>query len=633
MDLAVGGEEAAEGSNNPRNLEIYENIGTGFQMIYQEISTGINLGSCDWGDYDKDGDLDLLVTGSTFGNSTFRNTSIIDNTAGGFVKNTDIALIGVGSGSGEWGDYDNDGDLDILLNGNTFEGNVFDRITLIYENTNSGFNVVFESTFTGTEEGEATWGDYDDDGDLGVLVIGRNSDDFTDLTASIYENRGDDFIKFEDLASGVRIGSVSWGDYENDGDLDILLAGQDTESNTITRIYLNGNGTNTFSTNTPPTTPTNLAQEINDASIFFSWDPSSDNQTAQDGLNYNLHLRSDNDTLITSQSRLNGYRKLVAGGNAGSLKSIEFPLELDPGDYYWKVQAIDNSFAGSAFSNESTFHINFPPEIIGLVNPLTTPEETPLLIMLEDLVVSDPDNEFPSDFSLTVTVIEGENYIVENNEIIPDTDFNGMITIGLQVTDGADESEVLQISIEVTPVNDVPVILDTNVTFSTLESTPLLINVNDLVIQDPDNTFPDDFTLTVLDGENYSVNENQVIPDPDFSGTLSISIVVNDGTDDSAPFNTEVVVEEVVGLQNEFVLENFVVYPNPAEDYLHINATNLFENYHIKIYSLGGHLIYDTLVQNTEETHSVDLSSYNQGTYIIQFIGKGESGAMLFIKR
>ncbi|WP_185152431.1 hypothetical protein, partial [Fulvivirga aurantia] len=42
------------------------------------------------------------------------------------------------------------------------------------------------------------------------------------------------------------------------------------------------------------------------------------------------------------------------------------------------------------------------PVITGLVQPLTTPEETPLSISLSDLTVEDADSNYPDDFTLTV---------------------------------------------------------------------------------------------------------------------------------------------------------------------------------------------------------------------------------------
>ena len=276
LDLAIGGEEAADGSNNPRNIEIYENTATGFLRVYQELNTGITLGSVDWGDYDQDGDLDLLLTGFS-STATSRRSSIIDNTSDGFSRNTAVELIGVASGSGKWGDYDNDGDLDILLNGSTFEEGVLDRQTLIYQNTANEFALVFEDVFIGTEEGEADWGDFDSDGDLDILVIGRGSDDFDDLNAKIYENTGSGFTELEDLTTGVRIGSAAWGDFENDGDLDILLAGQDAESNTITRIYRNTDGSNSYTPNTSPTAPTELSTTTTSGNVSISWSKATDN--------------------------------------------------------------------------------------------------------------------------------------------------------------------------------------------------------------------------------------------------------------------------------------------------------------------------------------------------------------------
>jgi hypothetical protein len=86
----------------------------------------------DWGDYDNDGDLDLVVTG--FDGSPYAAT-IYENQGGGvFAPLTNAGLAGVSfgsSGSGAWGDFDNDGDLDLVLTG--VDSNFIDTAT-IYEN-------------------------------------------------------------------------------------------------------------------------------------------------------------------------------------------------------------------------------------------------------------------------------------------------------------------------------------------------------------------------------------------------------------------------------------------------------------------------------------------------------------------
>jgi hypothetical protein len=42
--------------------------------------------------------------------------------------------------------------------------------------------------------------------------------------------------------SGVSLSSAAWGDYDNDGDLDILLTGVDSGINYLSRVYRNTNG-------------------------------------------------------------------------------------------------------------------------------------------------------------------------------------------------------------------------------------------------------------------------------------------------------------------------------------------------------------------------------------------------------
>ena len=627
LDLAIGGEEAADGSNNPRNIEIYENTATGFLRVYQELNTGITLGSVDWGDYDQDGDLDLLLTGFS-STATSRRSSIIDNTSDGFSRNTAVELIGVASGSGKWGDYDNDGDLDILLNGSTFEEGVLDRQTLIYQNTANEFALVFEDVFIGTEEGEADWGDFDSDGDLDILVIGRGSDDFDDLNAKIYENTGSGFTELEDLTTGVRIGSAAWGDFENDGDLDILLAGQDAESNTITRIYRNTDGSNSYTPNTSPTAPTELSTTTTSGNVSISWSKATDNETPQEGLTYNIQLRTgDGDTLISAQSRTSGLRKVVKRGNMQFQTSLD--LALDPGNYSWKVQAIDHSFQGSAFSSEESFAINFPPVITGTSSSLTTPEEASFTIAVQDLAIDDPDNVFPTDY--TLTVFEGENYTLSGNEITPATDFNGTLSVSVQVNDGTDDSEVAVISIEVSPVNDVPVITSFNSTYLTPEETVLTINVEDFSVQDPDNEFPTDFSLTALAGDNYTVSGNQITPAVDFFGALSVMVVINDGADTSDPFTIPVEVTQVLGLSDPFITENFLVYPNPASEFLKVQPINEVQDFEIKIFSLKGSLIKS--FGSLQEESKLDISSIESGNYFLQISTPRETGRFQFFKR
>ena len=67
------------------------------------------------------------------------------------------------------------------------------------------------------------WGDYDNDGDLDILLAGYTESAYV---SKVYRNDGGGaFTDIGAALTGVRDCSVAWGDYDNDGDLDILLAG------------------------------------------------------------------------------------------------------------------------------------------------------------------------------------------------------------------------------------------------------------------------------------------------------------------------------------------------------------------------------------------------------------------------
>lgn len=97
------------------------------------------------------------------------------------------------------------------------------------------------------------------------------------------------------------------------------------------------------------------------------------------------------------------------------------------------------------------------------------------------------------------------------------------------------------------PFTNVAPMIDTQATpLDTDEATDLTIVAADINVTDPDNIYPVDFTLAVQDGTNYTVVANTVTPAVGFDGTLTVPVIVNDGTDDSAPFDLAVTVNDTV---------------------------------------------------------------------------------------
>ncbi|MDB6109057.1 MAG: regulatory domain of in-like proprotein convertase, partial [Pedosphaera sp.] len=204
-----------------------------------------------WGDYDNDGHLDVFSTGA----GLFRN-----NTDGTFT-NVPGPVPPLMYGSIDWGDFDNDGDLDRVITGRASNGRSSEpHICKVYRNDGpAGFVQV--AAFTGIYLASALWGDYDNDGYLDLLVIGGIGD--VGQLAKIYHNNGNQ--TFTDINAGltpVTFGSAAWGDFDNDGYLDAIITGQGTNSVSVTALYRN-NHDNTFSL-----VPAGLTNVVNS---FVSW--------------------------------------------------------------------------------------------------------------------------------------------------------------------------------------------------------------------------------------------------------------------------------------------------------------------------------------------------------------------------
>jgi photosystem II stability/assembly factor-like uncharacterized protein len=80
---------------------------------------------------------------------------------------------------------------------------------------------------------------------------------------------------------------------------------------------------------------------------------------------------------------------------------------------------------------------------------------------------------------------------------------------------------------------------------STPEETELEIQVSSLIVNDPDNQFPNDFDITVNNGDNYTLSDNKITPVVDYNGTLKVPVFVYDGTHNSEIFVIDVSVTSV----------------------------------------------------------------------------------------
>ncbi|HYF68383.1 MAG TPA: gliding motility-associated C-terminal domain-containing protein [Ohtaekwangia sp.] len=183
--------------------------------------------------------------------------------------------------------------------------------------------------------------------------------------------------------------------------------------------------------------------------------------------------------------------------------------------------------------------VNTPPTITGQA-ALSMVEGEAITIGFENLVVSDPDNSYPTGFTMTLSA--GSNYTVTGSTITPQTGFNGILTVPVIVNDGTDNSNVFSLQLSVTPapvINTKPIIVG-QVPVSMLNNQSLTIDFSHLLVTDPDNIYPDNFTLSVFSGDNYTVTGHTITPNTGFTGILSVGVAVNDGTQASDAFSLKI---------------------------------------------------------------------------------------------
>jgi hypothetical protein len=333
--------------------ELFINTGNDLDEDPTTIFPSLFTGSSAWGDYDNDGDPDLIIGGRTANPNSSVSRLYQNDPIGRLTEVTTAdAISGIKAGAFHFADLDADGDLDLIMSGwNKIEGNL---VTYILENEPLGtFSLASGQINFAVAYGTIDAIDLNLDGLQDIVISGADnvsiySGRVHSLSGRVYLNSGDGTFDEIKQLDGAR--SARFVDVDQDGIPDLVSNGTTQIGNadsTFSNVYLNTNSGN----NQDPVAPSALTAFAVSTRAIFSWGAGSDDIDEPTGLSYNIRIgtSSGGSELMSSAVPFNS-------SNVGHRLIREFN-EIPHGTYYWAVQTVDGSGNTSEWSQQDTLFI------------------------------------------------------------------------------------------------------------------------------------------------------------------------------------------------------------------------------------------------------------------------------------
>ncbi|MEN6626844.1 MAG: FG-GAP-like repeat-containing protein [Candidatus Sumerlaeia bacterium] len=421
-DIAVGGQIYTQNGTSWDSVcavKIYRNLQTGRFADSGIALPAVSTSGLAWGDVNNDGRVDLAFTGGT---DTGKLSKLYLNGGGGKFTDSGVALptsldpalsfadmnndgwldLAIGNeiyknngASGTftkvatladgynsvhaWGDYNGDGLLDLAyarINDN-YGGQR--ELTTIYRNDGNFAFTEVDAGLAGVYDGSLAWADMDNDGRLDLAVAGYPEDDWTSKTTRVYRQVSSG--KFQDSGAYLvpaALGTVGWADFDSDGDADLLVTGHSIDTDTqflgATKFYASqvSQPDAMNRRNTAPTVPvSSMAVEYDSTNklVKLKWGAQTDAQTPKYALGYRLRVG----TYPGASDVVSPHGDLTINGPhphmmISSTQPGRLLKGLQAGRYYWAVQTVDAGLACSAWSEEKSFVLGSSGLVTGDAN-------------------------------------------------------------------------------------------------------------------------------------------------------------------------------------------------------------------------------------------------------------------------
>jgi gliding motility-associated-like protein len=226
------------------------------------------------------------------------------------------------------------------------------------------------------------------------------------------------------------------------------------------------------------------------------------------------------------------------------------------------VKAYDGKLESQIFAAViNVTDITYPPVILGQ-NEIRKAVNTQWPLLITDLRTTDPDT--PPD-NLIVIALPGENYTVSGNALItPAADFIGELKIPVTVSDGTTTTAPFVLTVTIFQPGEEPSI-NGQLPLFMREDTPYDLNFLDLIVSDTDTKYPEGgFSMSLGDGENYTVAGRTITPALNFNDILEIPVTVNDGEFSSNTFMVKILVRPVNDPPEITALESNTIFYEPG---------------------------------------------------------------------